>query len=98
MTLDEAKEVLRTFSFDPDGLDGTPTRVLDIMPAAHPGLFNALRSIVLPGADPGLLTEREMEAIRVYVGQWSEEEADALVAAALAEEARRLIEEAAHVE
>lgn len=80
MTLDEAREVLRTFSFL-GSVGENDVQVLDITPRTHPGLFNSLVSLTYPDVDPGKLTDRELEAIRVFVGQWSEEEAMALITA-----------------
>lgn len=89
MTLDEAREVLRTFTFAFDeGNKENVVRLLDVTPATSPVYFNVLVSLLYPGADPGLLTDRELEAIGVYVGQWSEEEALDLIAKAYLEEAR----------
>lgn len=87
MTLDEAKEVLKTFTLG-------DIRVLDITPGTAPASFNALVSVTYPDADPGKLTGRELEAIRVYVGQWGDEEVDALITRAYLQMAR----EAGHVE
>lgn len=85
MTLDEAREVLSTFAYG-EG-DENDVRVLDITPGTHPSHFNMLVSLTYPEAAPGKLTDRELEAIRVYVGQWSQEEADALMTAAILEKA-----------
>lgn len=88
MTLDEAKDVLRTF-YCSGGDDGN-VRLLDITPGTHPGYFNMLVSLIAPGAHTGTLTGRELEAIRVYVGQWSEEEALALMSKHYHEVANRV--------
>jgi len=80
MTLDEMRETLRTFTVGKEDEDGT--RVLDITPRTHPDLFNSLWSIARPGADTGILTDRHIEAIRLYVGQWGDEDALALISKA----------------
>ena len=87
MTLDEARTVLKTFTI---GEVPGEVRVLDIEPGSHPSYYNMLRSLTRPGADTGLMTDREVEALRVYVGQWSDEEADALITDAYLEMARKV--------
>jgi hypothetical protein len=86
MTLDEARERLKTFTFGEEDENAVP--VLGVTPGSEPGLFNVLRGLIEPGADTGILTDSDLEAIRVYVGQWSEEEINALMAEAYAERAR----------
>lgn len=87
MTLDKARTVLETFSI---GKVPGEVRVLDVEPGSHPSYYNILRRLTWPGADPGLMTEREVEALRVYVGQWSDEEADALITVAYLEMAQKV--------
>lgn len=88
MTLDEAKRLLKTFSFDDGKLNSIP--ILDVTPETHPDLYNTLWALVQPGVDKGLLTEREVEAIGVYVSQWNREEADELITAAILEKAQHV--------
>lgn len=91
MTLDEARVVLETFTI---GDTPVEVRVLDVEPGSHPSYYNMLRSLTWPGADTGLMTKREVEALRVYVGQWSDEDADALITDTYLDMARK----AHHVE
>jgi len=76
MTLDEARGILSTWRLtigDEHGVRGV--RLLDVTPRTYPVEFNMLASLTYREDARGAITDRQLEAIRVYVNHRSEEQA-----------------------
>lgn len=72
MTLDEAQAILESYTIQTDRRD--PVRVLDVTPAAAPGEYLGLCSLLFRETVRSELPDRVREALRVYVSQWDVEE------------------------